>query len=144
MGGLTIGRIAQLSQVSIETVRYYEKRGLISEATRSESGYRLFTHKTIEDIRFIKSAQALGLTLEEIRQVLMIFYSSEEVETSTMFALAEEKLKQIESKIAQLQHQKHLLKKVLLKSHTPHPILKDQCPVIQSIMKGDHDNSHED
>ncbi|WP_416150171.1 MerR family transcriptional regulator [Salipaludibacillus sp. HK11] len=144
MDGLTIGKIAQLSQVSIETVRYYEKRGLIPKATRTQSGYRIFTRKTIEDIRFIKSAKALGWTLEEIRQIFAIYYSSEEIETSSMFALGEEKIKKIEEKITQLQLQKHLLKKVLLKSNTPSPLLKDQCPVIESITKGDHEDGRED
>ncbi|MDG5788516.1 MerR family DNA-binding transcriptional regulator [Evansella sp. AB-P1] len=139
MDGLTIGKVAQLSQVSIETVRYYEKRGLIPQATRTKSGYRIFKPKTIEDIRFIKSAKALGLTLEEIHQIIKLFYSSQEVETSSMFAIAEEKMKEIEEKITQLQNQKYLLEQVLRKSNTPYPLLKDQCPVIQFITKGDHE-----
>ena len=63
MNGLTISQIAKASNVNIETVRYYERRGLISEPPRTESGYRMFHKDVIQDIKFIKRAQDLGFRI---------------------------------------------------------------------------------
>ena len=67
MTGLTIRQVANAEKVNLETVRYYEKRGLIVEPLRTESGYRRFPDEAIERISFIKRAQELGFTLEEIK-----------------------------------------------------------------------------
>ncbi|HEV8590824.1 MAG TPA: heavy metal-responsive transcriptional regulator [Pyrinomonadaceae bacterium] len=64
--GFQIGEIAERSGVSIDTVRYYERRKLLPIAPRTSGGYRLFTSETIERITFIKQAQELGFSLEEI------------------------------------------------------------------------------
>lgn len=58
------------SGVSVDTVRYYERRGLIARPSRSNGGYRLFPHETIERIQFIKQAQEFGFSLDEIREIL--------------------------------------------------------------------------
>ena len=67
---LQIGEIANRSGVSVDTVRYYEKRKLILGVSRSQSGYRLFQSETVEQILFIKQAQELGFSLEEIKELL--------------------------------------------------------------------------
>lgn len=73
MSILTIGEIARQSNVHVETIRYYEKRGLIAEPPRTESGYRMFSQETITEIKMIKHAQELGFTLEEIKKILAIY-----------------------------------------------------------------------
>jgi DNA-binding transcriptional MerR regulator len=67
---LRIGEIALRSGVSIDTVRYYERRKLLPAAARSEGGFRLFAPETVERVRFIKLAQELGFSLDEIAELL--------------------------------------------------------------------------
>jgi len=73
MEGLTVSKVALKSNVCVETVRYYERRGLITKPPRSELGYRMYLDEVIEDINFIKRAQAIGFTLEEIKQLLTLY-----------------------------------------------------------------------
>lgn len=65
-----IGEVAIRSGVSVDTVRYYERRNLLPRPVRSTGGFRLFTLETIERVRFIKQAQELGLSLDEISELL--------------------------------------------------------------------------
>ena len=67
---LQIGELAARSGVSIDTVRYYERRKLLPVAPRTEGGFRLFAPETVERVRFIKQAQDLGLSLDEIGELL--------------------------------------------------------------------------
>ena len=67
---LRIGEVALRAGVSIDTVRYYERRRLFPAATRTTGGFRLFTTETVERVRFIKQAQELGFTLDEIGEIL--------------------------------------------------------------------------
>ena len=68
---LQIGEVAANAGVSIDTVRYYERQRLLKPARRSSGGFRLFTQDAVERIRFIKQAQDIGLSLEEIRALLI-------------------------------------------------------------------------
>jgi MerR family mercuric resistance operon transcriptional regulator len=65
-----IGEVAQRAGVSVDTIRYYEKRKLLPPSPRSEGGFRLFAVETIERVRFIKQAQEMGFSLDEIRTLL--------------------------------------------------------------------------
>ena len=65
-----IGEVARRADVNKETVRYYEKRKLIPEPDRRRSGYRIFTQRHIDQIKFIKRGQQLGFTLTEIKELL--------------------------------------------------------------------------
>ena len=65
-----IGEVAQRAGVSVDTIRYYEKRKLLPPSPRSEGGFRLFAVETIERVRFIKQAQGIGFSLDEIRMLL--------------------------------------------------------------------------
>jgi MerR family copper efflux transcriptional regulator len=67
---LRIGEVALIAGVSIDTVRYYERRRLLPIAARTEGGFRLFTPDTVERVRFIKQAQELGFSLDEIGELL--------------------------------------------------------------------------
>jgi DNA-binding transcriptional MerR regulator len=67
---LKIGEVARRSGVAIETLRFYEKSGLLDKPARTESGYRMYTADVLERLAFIKRAQTLGFTLEEIRRVI--------------------------------------------------------------------------
>lgn len=66
----TIGKVAKAAGVGVETVRFYERQGLIPEPPRSDSGYRLYPEDTIARLRFISRAKGLGFTLAEIGELL--------------------------------------------------------------------------
>lgn len=72
MGTYRIGKLAEKCHVNKETIRYYERKGLIPETERTEGGYRLYTEETIRRIQFIKRLQGLGFTLAEIHKLLGI------------------------------------------------------------------------
>jgi MerR family transcriptional regulator, copper efflux regulator len=72
MSGLTTGRLAARAGVNVQTIRYYERRGLLPEPERRPSGYRAYTESDVARIRFIRRAQELGFTLEEIRELLSL------------------------------------------------------------------------
>ncbi|MBB6449784.1 MerR family mercuric resistance operon transcriptional regulator [Geomicrobium halophilum] len=134
MNGLTISQIAKASNVNIETVRYYEKRGLISEPPRTESGYRMFSEEVIQDIQFIKRAQDIGFTLEEIK-TLVIASHNEDFHSEEIYEFAMNKIHEIEKKIHDFNHMKSLLGDLAAKcpgSGVP----KDQCPIITNLSKG--------
>ena len=65
-----IGEIAQQTGVSVETLRYYEKRRLLTAPPRTDGGFRVYSDDAVQQVRFIKQAQSLGLTLEDVQQLL--------------------------------------------------------------------------
>jgi DNA-binding transcriptional MerR regulator len=72
MKEMTIGKLAAAAGVGIDTVRFYERLGLLREALRSESGYRRFTPDDLERLRFVRRAKALGFSLDEIADLLRL------------------------------------------------------------------------
>jgi len=72
MGTCTIGRAAKAAGVGVDTVRYYEREGLLSPSKRTASGYRLFTDTDVERLRFIRKAKALGFTLNDVKELLRL------------------------------------------------------------------------
>jgi Hg(II)-responsive transcriptional regulator len=136
MNGLTISQIAKASNVNIETVRYYERRGLISEPPRTESGYRMFTKGVIQDIKFIKRAQDLGFTLEEIKKLLSASNDDESFRSEEMYEFATGKIQEIEAKLNEFNNMKSLLEDLAGKcpgSGVP----KNQCPIIKNLSEGE-------
>jgi DNA-binding transcriptional MerR regulator len=94
---LQIGRVAALADVSVDTVRYYERQQLLERAPRSSGGFRLFTAETIERIRFIKQAQDIGLSLDEIKELLI--GNGEPTQCQRMYDLLKEKLSKLDERI---------------------------------------------
>src|SRR5713226_9186530 len=72
MAALTISRLAEAAGVELSTIRYYERRGLVRPDARRSSGYREYTNESVRRVRFIRHAQALGFTLEEIAGLLRL------------------------------------------------------------------------
>jgi DNA-binding transcriptional MerR regulator len=72
MKTLTIGKVAECAGVGIETVRFYEREGLLAKPERSVSGYRMFDEGVIARLRFIQRAKELGFTLNEIKELLSL------------------------------------------------------------------------
>lgn len=72
MNGLTIGKLSKMAGVTNDTVRFYERYGLIEHVSRSESNYRLYKEEDADRLRFIKRAKELGFTLNEIKELLAL------------------------------------------------------------------------
>lgn len=128
---MKIGEVAKAAGVNIETIRYYEKYGLISVPPRTDSGYRDFSTDVIGDIQFIKRAQRLGFSLEEIKKLLAVSRNStfhpEELYDFTM-----EKVQEVEAKIQELNSMKQLLEELADKCPRSQAA-KAECPIIQQL-----------
>ena len=72
MSSHTIGSLAKQAGVGVETVRFYERRGLVRQPPRPSSGYRIYTDEALKRIRFVRNAQALGFSLQEIKDLLAL------------------------------------------------------------------------
>lgn len=83
---LTIGRVAKLAAVNVETIRYYQRRGLIDEPIRPSRGCRRYPAEIVRHIRFIKRAQALGFTLDEVTTLLRLERACSCAETRSLAA----------------------------------------------------------
>jgi len=101
---MKIGKVAEESGVSIDTIRYYEKRGVLPPPARSSSGYRLYiyTAEAVEMIRFIKKAKGLGFRLDEIRQLARLRYSPCDDTCLSVRRIAEEKKREVSERINDL------------------------------------------
>ena len=104
---LTIGRIAQQADVGIDTIRFYERRGLLPKPQRTSSGYRIYTADIIRRLNFIRKANTLGFVLEEIISFLQLQDSSGAPAADT--TLQRRKLEQIETKIKDLERMREVL-----------------------------------
>ncbi|WP_133718373.1 Hg(II)-responsive transcriptional regulator [Methylocaldum gracile] len=124
----TVGRLAKQAGVNVETVRYYQRRGLLDQPDKPLDGARRYPVTAVERIRFIKRAQALGFTLEEISVLLRLDEACACAETRE---LAVRKLAVIESKLADLTAMRDVLKELVHQcdegaGQTP-------CPIIRSL-----------
>src|SRR5438034_8599812 len=130
MKSLTIGRLAQQAGVNLETVRFYERRGLLPKPPRSASGYRLFPTDAARRLRFIRRAQELGFSLKEIRELLSLRVSRSTT-SRDIRARAEAKIADIEAKIRSLESMKKTLRKLKGVCDGCAPLAK--CPILESL-----------
>jgi MerR family transcriptional regulator, mercuric resistance operon regulatory protein len=106
---LTIGKLAKAAKVNIETIRYYQRQGLLIEPVKPLNGFRHYPLSDIDKIRFIKRAQHIGFSLKEIKQLLLLG----EQQCHDIQALATEKHDEINEKIAALQTISTVLKDLI-------------------------------
>jgi|SRR5579884_1801976 len=130
MRDLTIGRVAQKAQVNIETVRYYERRGLIPRPPRPKSGYRQYSQDTVARIQFIKRAKELGFSLKEISELLSLRVDPRTT-CSDVKKRAEIKIAGIEEKIRTLQRIKKALTKLVALCSGRGPT--SECPIMEVL-----------
>ncbi|RTZ14689.1 Zn(2+)-responsive transcriptional regulator [Vibrio aquaticus] len=107
-----IGELAKRCNVTADTLRFYEKNQLIQPAGRSESGYRLYNEENQKQVSFILKAKDLGLTLEEIRELLEIKLEATEHSCAEVKAITTAKLSVIDEKISELTRIRSALKKI--------------------------------
>lgn len=130
---MRIGQLAKAANINIETVRFYERKGLIPQPVKPAQGYRDYPQKTLDRILFIKRAQKLGFTLNEISDLLIM----EMAKCSEVKELASIKRDDIRAKIADLKRMETALA-ILLQSCETSPD-KTECPIIKSLIQ-DHEN----
>ena len=99
---MRIGELASQAGVNIQTIRFYERRGLLDKPRRLSSGYRHFQPETVELVRFIKRSQELGFTLNEVKQLLRLRREDPD-KPGEIAAIAKAKVKSIDEKISDLQ-----------------------------------------
>ncbi|HJO92674.1 MAG TPA: heavy metal-responsive transcriptional regulator [Victivallales bacterium] len=125
-----IGKLAKETGLGIETIRFYERKKLIKDPPRRESGYRDYPEETIEQLKFIKNAKDLGFTLSEIKELLDL--SSKAWTTAgDIKKQAEKKVDQIEYKIKMLKGMRDNLKDLIEKCSGKGPKIK--CPILKKI-----------
>lgn len=135
MQALTVGKLAKRTGVAVETLRYYERRGLLPQAERTASGYRLFRPEAVQRLRFIRRAQALGFSLDEIAELLSLSDDPGR-SAAAVKALTRSKIDDIEARIRDLQRMKRALAQ-LDRSCDGHGSTRD-CPILASL--GDLEN----
>ena len=127
---LTIGRLAKQAGVNVETVRFYERRGLLPRPPRSASGYRLFPAEAERRLKFIRRAQELGFSLAEVAELLSLRVSRRTT-SAEIRARAEAKIADIEAKMKSLESIKETLGKLTKVCDGCGPVA--QCPILESL-----------
>lgn len=103
MQALNIGEVAKRAGVGVDTVRFYERQGLIDEPPRRPSGYRQYPPDTVQRVRFIRRAKELGFTLPEIQDLISLRNVGRGAQRKEVLALAKAKLRDIDQRLAKLQ-----------------------------------------
>lgn len=131
---LTIGKVAERAQVTADSIRFYEREGLIKPAQKSESGYRLYTEEAIRRIGFIKHAQQCGFSLGEIRELLDL-RSTDSACCDDIYRVAVEKKLQLATKIKALNAMSAALSGLIeICSHDKKSL--DECPILGALEQG--------
>lgn len=123
---MTIGRLAREAGVNIETIRYYQRRGLLATPRKPVSGVRRYSSEMLTRLRFIRRAQELGFTLREITELLKLGDSS----CKETRAIAEHRLTDIEARIRDLQSMRDTLGKLIRTCRAGN---RPPCPIIASL-----------
>jgi DNA-binding transcriptional MerR regulator len=139
---LRIGQVSRQTGLSVDTIRFYEKEGLLPPPVRTLGGYRLYSALEVADLEFIQRAQGLGFSLNEIRELISIQCQSQEV-CGHVRELITQKLTIVRGKILELQRLEKALsdaltqcKKTLRKRSKP----QVSCPVLHAMKGRPHEN----
>ena len=125
---LTIGKVAAAAAVNVETIRFYQRRGLLTEPPKSPGGFRYYGNATIARVRFVKRAQALGFSLEEVLGLLALEESNACGPTHNA---AVRKLQLVEQRINDLKRIRSTLKNLVQQCEAgPGAVC---CPIIESL-----------
>jgi MerR family mercuric resistance operon transcriptional regulator len=128
MPKLTIGRVAAAAGVNVETIRYYQRRGLLEKPSKPLGGYRNYPSEMVKRIRFIKNAQALGFTLGNVAGLLHLNDTDACAKTRD---LAARTLTLIEQKISELANMRDALSKLV--SQCDRKLKRGACPIIEIL-----------
>ena len=131
---MRIGELAKCAGVNIETVRYYERRGLLAEPARTAAGYRRYNPDAAARLRFIKRAQRLGFTLQEIKDLLIV-RTRPEAACVIVDHKTREKILVVRQKIEELRVVERCLTRLASACDARRPI--QECPILQELEAAD-------
>lgn len=132
MPELTIGRVAKAAGVNVETIRYYQRRKLLAEPAKPFGGVRRYSDEIVARVRFIKRAQQLGFTLEEVQNLLALEDGQSCRKTHD---LAVKKLALVEARVADLNRIRRMLKTLIAECETSSGRIA--CPIISTLAARD-------
>jgi Hg(II)-responsive transcriptional regulator len=127
---LTIGKLARSANVGVDTVRFYERAGLLKKPTRSASGYRLYDAADAARLRFIRRAKVLGFSLDEIVELLKL--NDGGGRRAAVRALAEKRLVEFEQKLVDFGRMRDTLRGLVHKCHGEGSL--EGCPIIETVL----------
>ena len=130
VAGLTIGRVARGAGLAVDTVRYYEREGLLNKPARTASGYRHYTPDAVARLRFIRQAKELGFSLNEIRELLSLRVAPGK-SCADVKARAEAKISDVDRRIASLKRVRGALLKLASACSGKGPV--SQCPILEAL-----------
>jgi MerR family mercuric resistance operon transcriptional regulator len=130
MDGFKSGEVARQGGVNLETIRYYERRGLLPKPPRTSSGYRTFGVDAVRRLRFIKHAQALGFSLKEIKELLALRVDAR-TSCADVRKRAQAKIADIEQKLRALRAMKRALVRITATCVGRGPV--SACPILESL-----------
>jgi len=128
-----ISQAAEQAGVNVQTLRYYERRGLLPKPPRRASGYREFPDDAVRIVRFVKRAQDLGFSLDEVEDLLRLRRHSGR-NRERVRAIAERRTRQIDQKIVELERMKRALTRLI---HACHQGTTIDCPIIEALDQSD-------
>ncbi len=130
MKTMLIGKVATLARVNVQTLRYYERRGLLAEPDRTPSGQRAYPEDAVRRVRFIKRAQDLGFSLTEIEELLRL-RDDTTASCDEVFGATRTKIEDIDRKLRDLRRMKRAL--ALLASTCTRTGSSRQCPILEAL-----------
>jgi MerR family mercuric resistance operon transcriptional regulator len=139
MKGLTIGQVAKMGGVNIETIRYYERQGLLPLPPRRESGYRQYPEDTINRVRFIKRAQELGFSLKEVAELLSLRVGLNTT-CGDVRKIADGKIAEIEGKIRTLERMRDALTHLVETCEESRQA--EECPILWAFDNDEKEVDH--
>lgn len=128
---MKIGQLAKQARVGVDTVRYYERHGLLPEPQRQASGYRVYDERDLERLRFIRGAKAMGFSLQEIRELHRLS-SADEGQRADVRALAASRLQDVEAKLRELQSVRDVLAELVQQCSGQGPVAG--CPIMETVI----------
>ena len=131
---MNIGQAARASGVSAKMIRHYEESGLIPRAGRTDSGYRVYGESDVHVLRFVRRARDLGFSLAEIKGLLGL-WKNRRRESAEVKRLVEKHVKELDSRIAELESMRRTLTDLARHCHGDH---RPDCPILEDLSEGHH------
>lgn len=132
---MTIGELASQAGVNVQTVRYYERRRILSAPDRTASGYRQYDGNALHRLHFIKKAQELRFSLDEITELLDLRVD-DPASCSVVAAKTQRKLADVRRKIQDLRRMERVLERLGASCAARHPT--GECPILETLVEGEH------
>ena len=130
MAKLTIGKFAKECGVNEHTIRYYERVGIVKPEGRTKTGYRFYNPENIRQVKFIKNAQGLGFSLDEIQQLLDL-RTSDTATASDVLQVTKSKISEFHEKMSELKKIQNILKELAEKC--PEDVHVMECPILDYL-----------